>query len=964
MKPTEIIFTTILFLFTLQSAYLFAQEIPFVPPVYNYTTSNYNGGNQNWAIAQDKNRIIYVANNRGLLSFDGANWELHTLPNNRGVKSILIETSSHEKGSNNFPNPQRIYVGSFEEFGYFERDATNRLVYHSLKHRVKEYTFQNDEIWTIVKQNNTIYFQSFSSYFSYNEKGVTPHKLSPTPLYLFSLQNQIFAPMIRDGLFQLKEKSFERIVRREQLMDDDVVGMISLKNNYLLVTSINGIYSYNPADKRLQKWKTSVDDQLQSAVINRVVSLSDSLFVMGSINEGLYAINHRGELKWHLNRKNGLNNNTVLGLFKDKASNLWVALDNGVSQIQLNSYVSLFEPTDIQIGMVEDILMSNGKTYVASNQGIYLYDADGKSFKQLPGFNIQTWYLREIDNQIIAGHNKGASFIVNNRQQPIIGSSVGGTDIKKATINNTNVLIESTYSYLSVFLKDESGKWKFSHNVNEGFVDLITHIEIDHTENVWLGHMYKGVYRIRLDNEIRKVVEKEYFETLDSSKTPSPLRVMKLRGRIVLTDKEKFYTYDDIAQEIIPYTLLNTQLPELAGTYRIVPVNDHQFWFIKNSEYVLVEYVLGKYKVKDKVPFSIFNNPPNEGRANIYIDKNGLSYFTLNGGIAKYNFLERGKDEWKDLYLSTVWTYNRADNTNRYLSLTDENVIEFNENTLNFNFAYPDFSKTTFRVECFLENWDTRWIPANNQFSITYANLPADDYLLKARVLDDLGEEISTISFAFRVKPPWFLSSWAYMVYLFLALLIASMLTFTYIKYAIRRNNKFFLAQEKERMAQLNKQQKEIATLKSERLQADLSHKSKELANATMLIINHEDFLNDLKKEIQKNTLSGKIQKKQGELLVDKINKNISDEDEWALFQENFDLIHQNFFRNLKAAYPELTPVDLRMCALLRLNYSSKEIAKIQNLSIRGVEAARYRLRKKIDIGENEDLVSFMINFL
>jgi DNA-binding CsgD family transcriptional regulator len=192
---------------------------------------------------------------------------------------------------------------------------------------------------------------------------------------------------------------------------------------------------------------------------------------------------------------------------------------------------------------------------------------------------------------------------------------------------------------------------------------------------------------------------------------------------------------------------------------------------------------------------------------------------------------------------------------------------------------------------------------------------------------------------------------------------IAGSLTTLYIRYAIRRNTKTFEEQEQKRLAQLNNQEKQIATLKSERLQADLSHKSKELASATMLIINHEDFLNDLKKDIQQNALTGKIQKKQSEQLIEKINQNLSEEDEWSVFQENFDLIHKNFFRNLKSTYPDLTPADLRLCALLRLNYTTKEIARMQNLSLRGVEAARYRLRKKIDIQENEDLVSFMINF-
>ena len=84
-------FITLLLLLISQIS--FAQEIPFVPPIYNYNTSANNGGNQNWAIAQDNRGIIYVANNRGLLSFDGINWRLHTLPNNIGVKSIFIDSS-------------------------------------------------------------------------------------------------------------------------------------------------------------------------------------------------------------------------------------------------------------------------------------------------------------------------------------------------------------------------------------------------------------------------------------------------------------------------------------------------------------------------------------------------------------------------------------------------------------------------------------------------------------------------------------------------------------------------------------------------------------------------------------------------------------------------------------------------------------------------------------------------------
>ena len=956
MKPLSKFSLLLLFQITLQVFSVHAKDIPFVPPVFNYNTSNYNAGNQNWAIAQDKNEIMYFANNQGLLSFDGVNWILHTLPNKQGVKSIFIDNDDLTKN-------ERIYVGSFEEFGYFERDATNRLFYYSLKHLVKNYTFKNDEIWTIIKQDKTVYFQSFSSYFSYSDNTITAHTSNPSPLFFFNLQGNLYGQLINDGIFKLNGDKFERIIEREQLANDDVVGIISLGSNTLFVTSTKGVFRYNKHDNTVSKWETTIDNELRNVVINRVVSASDSLLVIGTINNGLYGINDKGNLEWHINRKNGLNNNTVLGLHKDRAGNLWAALDNGISNIQLNYNVSIFEPADIQIGMVEDMLITEDKTYVATNQGVYLYNPAIESFTQLPDFNIQTWYIKQIDKQIIAGHNNGASFIENNKQSLIKGSSIGGTDIKEVTINGKNALIETTYSFLSVFLKDNSDKWQFSHNITDGFVDLATNIEVDHTGNIWLSHMYKGIYRIRLDNDIKKVIDKEYFDRLDSLSPPTPLSLMKLRGRLVMSDGNAFYTYDDIIQKITPFEQLNKQHSSLTGTYRIVTINDNLFWFIKNNEYVLVEYNAGNYKIKDIVPFSIFNNPPSQGRSNVYIDNNGSSYFCLNGGIAKYNLKETDDNKAKKLLLYAAWSFNRKDNTHKNRPLDELNTIEYNDNTIGFNFAYPDYTKSVFTVECFLENYDTRWISTNNDLSIIYSNLPANDYTLKARIVNNLGKELSQLSFQFEIKHPWYQTHWAYILYILLALLIAGTLTTTYIRYTIRRNNKVFQAKEEKRLAQLNTKEKEIATLKSERLQADLSHKSKELASATMLIINHEEFLNDLKKDIQQNALTGKIQKKQSEQLTDKINLNLSEVDEWAVFQENFDLIHKNFFRNLKAAYPDLTPADLRLCALLRLNYTTKEIARMQNLSLRGVEAARYRLRKKIDIQENEDLVSFMINF-
>jgi DNA-binding CsgD family transcriptional regulator len=316
-----------------------------------------------------------------------------------------------------------------------------------------------------------------------------------------------------------------------------------------------------------------------------------------------------------------------------------------------------------------------------------------------------------------------------------------------------------------------------------------------------------------------------------------------------------------------------------------------------------------------------------------------------------------------DLQISSVEYYDRKNDRTFYLDPKRGGVIAYENNDIVFQFSHPEFSKKIFRVECFLHGYDNRWVTADENLSISYNNLPADEYILKARVLDNSGNELSAVSFSFRIKNPWYKTWWAIMSYIIIILLLSGLIVKRHVQKIIRKKNHHFMEQENRRLTQLERQEKEITTLRNEKLESELIFKSKELASATMLIINHSEFLRNLRSNIQNQILTGKINRSEGNELVKMIGKNLSDEDEWTLFQYNFDLIHQNFFRKLKERYSTLTPTDLKLCALLRLNYSSKEIASMLNISTRGVEAARYRLRKKLNLAESENLVNFMIEF-
>lgn len=927
-------------------------QITFVPPSYNYSGNQYNAGNQNWHIAQDNDGVVYIANNDGLLAFDGSNWTLHEMPHKRGVKSILADSDSG-----------KIYVGSFEEFGYFEKNSTNQLTYHSLTPLLENYHFLNDEIWTIQKIGDEIFFQSFSSYFTYHttRKQVAPFNPHPGPLFFFTAGNNLYAQFIDDAFARYSGKEFTPLLTREELHNDVVVGVLPHGSNLLLFLSKKGILEYDIARKTVSNWETEIDNILKNNTINRTLTVSDSIYVIGTLENGIFALHADGSLKWHLNKSNGLNNNTVLGLFADRDKNIWCALDNGISYVQTNSSVSFYEPSNIQIGLVEDMLVHGNAFYLATNQGVYKH-SDGH-IRPLPQFEIQSWFIKKFGNQIVVGHNNGTSFIENDRNIPVFESNTGGMDIKNMRLNDRDILLESTYTALQLYTQT-GGQWQFEHKIG-GFFDLINRVEVDHTGNIWAGHMYKGMYRLRTNPANSEIIEKQYYSTLDSAiRHQTPLRIMKLRGRMIFTDHHRFYTYNDIDGKIVPFDQLNAELPDLAYTNRIVAINDTSFWFVRDNEYTLVDYAEGRYAIREKIPFSVLNNPPNKGRGNVYVDENGTTFLCLNGGIGKYTPTSKTDVAWQELSIAGIVNFSRKKDDAQHLPITEKNIIPYSDNNLTFQFRYPRFSKTNINIECYLEGYDTRWMAAENaHLTATYTNLPAGNYVLKARATDDYGRELSSLSHPFQIKNPWYKTAWAYTLYMLLLLSITLYAIHIYTQRIIKKKNRFYTLQEKERLAQLEKQERIITKLKNEKLQAELVYKSKELATASMNIINQKEFLNTLKKEIQQNILQGKIHKTEGRKLTALIDGNLSEEDEWTVFKENFDLIHENFFRKLQSVYPQLTPVDLKLCALLRLNYSSKEIAKMLNLTIRGVEAARYRLRKKLHLTEDENLVSFMIEF-
>ena len=198
--------------------------------VRNFSVSDYKAGLQNWSICQDSNCCIYVGNNKGLLVYDGLQWDCYALPNNEVVRVVKAID-------------KRIYVGSYEEFGYFERDICNVLVYTSLSKLVENYNYNQDEIWTIVSYGDEVLFQSFASYFVYNGVEVTAYQGALRPLYFFQLDSTIYVQEMNGEFYEYVHGNYIQVFKNS--LKDHVVSVIKHpEGGLLLVTENSGVYHY------------------------------------------------------------------------------------------------------------------------------------------------------------------------------------------------------------------------------------------------------------------------------------------------------------------------------------------------------------------------------------------------------------------------------------------------------------------------------------------------------------------------------------------------------------------------------------------------------------------------------------------------------------------------------------------------------------------------------------------------
>ncbi|MDB5134978.1 MAG: transcriptional regulator [Mucilaginibacter sp.] len=266
-----------------------------------------------------------------------------------------------------------------------------------------------------------------------------------------------------------------------------------------------------------------------------------------------------------------------------------------------------------------------------------------------------------------------------------------------------------------------------------------------------------------------------------------------------------------------------------------------------------------------------------------------------------------------------------------------------------------------------MKNFDKGWSVWSKRTEKDYTNLPEGNYSFQIKARSNLGDESIITRYSFIVLPPWYKSIWAYVTYglLFLGF---NYLFYRWLKKKFIREKLKYEAEQKRlkylHQLEMEKSEKEIIALKNEKLESEILGKNSELASVAMHLLQKGELLAKIREElVQLRKSTNDMPSEELKRLIRILNQESKMDKDWDQFAGYFDNTHSDFLKAIKETHPLLSAHELKLCAYLRMNLSSKEIAQLLNISVRGVEISRYRLRKKLQLPTEINLFNYFTEF-
>ncbi|MDF2454269.1 MAG: hypothetical protein K0R51_262 [Cytophagaceae bacterium] len=974
-------FSFVVFLFSLLSQASQAQTSNAlgIYTIKNFAAKTYEMHPRNFYIMQDKRGIMHFGNEYGLMEYDGNYWQNTHLTNGTSGYSLAQDKEG------------KLYIGCDNELGYLSYDSSGTTRYQSLYDKIPAKEKTPESFWEVIADDNTIYFFSSSKIFVYRNgkfSSIVPLTTNGRLLYAKKIGPTLYVHEEGVGLLSLKNDKLSLVNGGALLKGATIKALLAHGANNLLIVEQNKISLFDGSS--IKAFPGNAAALLQSHTISHCIELSDKNLLVATRDNGFYIVNAQGDVLKNINMQNGLQSNDIHYAYLDSFGDLWLALDNGIAYLEINSPFSFIGYSSGVPGMGYSSVLFDNKLYLGTSQGLFYTDWNTRfvksSIKPVKGIDGQVWNLSVVNNTLMCCQTSQL-FQVKGDQATKIAGPYSDDDIWKFSALSLypGYAIKGTYTGFELYTF-QNNSWKYVRKL-EGFNESCRVFVEDSKGILWVCHGNKGVYRIQLSSDLQRIEKAENYNTLHHFAPDFFLDVSIVNQHVVFASQMGVYRLDASEKKLIKDEELENIFGKDRYINKITQYGNGDIWLFPESDLYLYRKISDtEYKTEHNILHKLSGSLVGSYEFVMPLGQDLSIIGSQEGFVLFHTHYKSKKTQPFHVLVRQVEANFQNDSllfggnytqTNGATSLMQQRVSEWDYtlNSLRISFSalfYEGSEKITYQYALTPAGVKTKnWSGWTDNTQIVLSNLSEGEYSFHIKAKNIYGVISEESVYTFRILPPWYRSAFAYMLY---ALLIAALLFVAgkYIVYRFKRQKEYLEKQknaalalmEQEHLTEILRKEKELIAIRNQQLEENVIQKNNELASMATMLNQKTEFLVYLKekfKDVDNDALQ--VNTKLFKEVVKTIDQHFDFDDNWSNFQVHFDHVHHNFLQRLREKHPKLDQSWLLLCAYIRMNKSNKEIATHMNISVAAVEKRRYRLKEKLDIDSDNKLVDYILNF-